>query len=34
LVFYLTNEDKRKLKELNHVNFKQWKTKYIGESKF
>ena len=34
LIFYLVSEERYTLKRINHENFKQWKTEYIGECKF
>ena len=34
LIFYLTPTVRYNLKKINHDNFKEWKTEYIGESKY
>ncbi len=34
LIFYLTPTKRYDLKKINHDNFKQWKTEYIGESQY
>ena len=34
LSFYLTPTIRYDLKKINHDNFKEWKTEYLGESKY